>query len=115
MKLMLVNWTVESLATHLEGCGTQSSSQLALLVPVVLVQDVLVGFALLLAYTFGRVMPVLAAASFTGSMKQMLSLRKYSRWINPASGALLLGIGTFSLLNRVFPEASAMALSMNSM
>lgn len=75
-------------------------------------EDVVVGFALLMAYTFGRVSPILAAASFTGSMKQMLSLRQYSRWINPASGALLLGIGTFSLLNRVFPETTALALSM---
>jgi len=49
-------------------------------------QDVLVGFALLLAYTFGRVMPVLAAASATGSMKQLLSLRKYSRWMNRSVG-----------------------------
>lgn len=36
-------------------------------------------------------------------MKRILALRKYSAWVTPASGALLVAGGTFTLLSRVVP------------
>lgn len=69
-------------------------------------QDPLVGGSLLLAYTTGYVAPLLLAASFAGALQQLMSMRKYSAWINPTSGALLLGGGLYSFLTRSFPESS---------
>lgn len=69
-------------------------------------QDPLVGGSLLLAYTTGYVAPLLVAASFAGALQQLMSMRKYSAWINPTSGALLLGGGLYSFLTRSFPESS---------
>lgn len=64
-------------------------------------QDLLLGIALLLAYTIGYVSPLVIAGVFTGAIKQFLSLRRWSGWINPVSGSLLLGFGTLSLLYRL--------------
>lgn len=63
--------------------------------------DLLLGGGLLLTYTLGYVMPVLMAGIFTASLKKLLSLRQWSGWINPLSGALLIGFGIFSLLIRL--------------
>ena len=38
------------------------------------------------------------AGTFTASIKKILELRRWSGWINPVSGALLLGFGIFSWL-----------------
>ncbi|KAJ0980886.1 hypothetical protein J5N97_009141 [Dioscorea zingiberensis] len=54
-------------------------------------RDPLIGGSLLLTYTTGYVAPLLVAASFAGALQSLLSLRKFSAWINPMSGALLLG------------------------
>lgn len=63
--------------------------------------DLILGAGLLLAYTIGYVMPVLIAGIFTASLKKLLSLRQWSSWINPVSGALLVSFGIFSLLIRL--------------
>lgn len=63
--------------------------------------DLILGAGLLLAYTIGYVMPVLIAGIFTASLKKLLSLRQWSGWINPVSGALLVSFGVFSLLIRL--------------
>jgi cytochrome c-type biogenesis protein len=63
--------------------------------------DLVLGGGLLLAYTLGYVMPVLIAGMFTASLKKLLALRQWSGWINPVSGALLIGFGIFSLLIRL--------------
>jgi cytochrome c-type biogenesis protein len=63
--------------------------------------DLVLGGGLLLAYTLGYVMPVLIAGIFTASLKKLLALRQWSGWINPLSGALLIGFGIFSLLIRL--------------
>jgi cytochrome c-type biogenesis protein len=63
--------------------------------------DPLMGGLLLLAYTSGYVAPLVIAGIFTASMKQILQVRQWSGWVTPASGALLLGFGVFSLLFRV--------------
>ncbi|MBV5260402.1 cytochrome c biogenesis protein CcdA [Synechococcus moorigangaii CMS01] len=64
-------------------------------------QNLALGAGLLLTYTLGYVVPILIAGIFTASLKRLLSLRQWSGWINPVSGALLLGFGLFSLLIRL--------------
>lgn len=69
-------------------------------------QDPVVGSGLLLAYTMGYAAPLILAGTFTAAIKRFLELRRWSGWITPVSGALLLGFGVFSLLSRVLPTAS---------
>jgi cytochrome c-type biogenesis protein len=61
----------------------------------------LLGAVLLLAYTAGYVTPLILAGTFTATIKKLLELRRWSGWINPVSGALLVGFGVFSLLSRL--------------
>ncbi|KMZ64642.1 Cytochrome c-type biogenesis ccda-like chloroplastic protein2 [Zostera marina] len=68
----------------------------------------LIGGSLLLTYTTGYVAPLLVAASFAGALQSLLSLRKYSSWINPVSGAFLLGGGIYTVLDRSFPITMTM-------
>lgn len=67
-------------------------------------KDPLLGSVLLLSYTAGYVAPLILAGTFTASVKKLLELRRWSGWITPASGALLVGFGVFSLLLRLFPS-----------
>lgn len=69
-------------------------------------QDPIVGSILLLSYTAGYVAPLIIAGTFTASIKKILELRRWSGWITPASGALLVGFGVFSLLFRLFPTGT---------
>jgi cytochrome c-type biogenesis protein len=55
----------------------------------------------------GYVAPLILAGTFTASIKKILELRRWSGWINPVSGALLLGFGIFSLLSRFSGQLSA--------
>jgi cytochrome c-type biogenesis protein len=64
-------------------------------------QDLILGAALLLAYTAGYVVPLIVAGTFTATIKKLLELRRWSGWINPVSGTLLVGFGIFSLLSRI--------------
>lgn len=68
-------------------------------------QDLILGAVLLLCYTAGYVAPLILAGTFTASIKKLLELRQWSGWINPVSGAILVGFGVFSLLSRI-PSAS---------
>ena len=63
--------------------------------------DLVLGGVLLIAYAAGYVAPLILAGTFTASIKKILELRRWSGWINPVSGALLLGFGIFSLLSRL--------------
>ncbi|MGB3292996.1 MAG: cytochrome c biogenesis protein CcdA [Phormidesmis sp.] len=65
--------------------------------------DPLLGGSLLLAYTVGYVAPLMLAGIFTASIKRILELRRWSGWITPASGVLLIGFGLFSLFTRLLP------------
>lgn len=71
-------------------------------------RDPVVGGSLLLTYTTGYVAPLLVAASFAGALQSLLSFRKFSAWINPMSGALLLGGGIYTFLDKMFPAAMVM-------
>lgn len=64
-------------------------------------QDLVLGAVLLLAYTLGYVVPLILAGTFTAAIKKILELRRWSGWITPVSGALLVGFGVFSLLSRL--------------
>ena len=72
-----------------------------LLTWVATTQNLVLGGGLLIAYALGYVMPLVIAGTFTASIKKILELRRWSSWINPVSGALLLGFGIFSLLSRL--------------
>ncbi|HEY9879665.1 MAG TPA: cytochrome c biogenesis protein CcdA [Leptolyngbyaceae cyanobacterium] len=69
--------------------------------------DPILGGALLMAYAVGYVLPLVVAGTFTAFVKQLLALRQWSGWITPASGALLVGFGVFSLLMRFLPTSLA--------
>ncbi|KAM6553586.1 hypothetical protein CsatB_014348 [Cannabis sativa] len=81
----------------------------SLLAYVATSKDPIIGGSLLLTYTTGYVAPLLIAASFAGALQSLLSFRKFSAWINPVSGALLLGGGVYTFLDRLFP-ASTMSM-----
>jgi len=66
-------------------------------------KDPILGSALLLAYTAGYVSPLILAGTFTATIKRLLELRRWSSWITPFSGLLLVGFGVFSLLFRFLP------------
>lgn len=60
-----------------------------------------IGSALLLAYALGLVSPLVLVGTFTGSIKKVLSVRRWSRWLTYGSGVLLVGFGTLSILTRL--------------
>jgi cytochrome c-type biogenesis protein len=63
--------------------------------------NLFLGTVLLLFYTAGYVCPLIIAGTFTASIKQLLEIRKWSGWITPVSGVLLVGFGVFTLLARI--------------
>lgn len=63
-------------------------------------KDPVLGGTLLLCYTAGYVAPLVLAGTFTAAIKKLLELRRWSGWITPASGVLLIGFGVFSLMSR---------------
>ncbi|MGF1488718.1 MAG: cytochrome c biogenesis protein CcdA [Prochloraceae cyanobacterium] len=64
-------------------------------------QNLILGGVLLLSYTVGYVAPLILAGTFTASITKLLELRRWSSWITPASGAILVAFGIFSLLSRL--------------
>lgn len=72
-----------------------------LLAWVATTKDLILGAVLLLTYTVGYVVPLILAGTFTASIKKILELRRWSGWITPASGALLVGFGVFSIISRI--------------
>ncbi|MBW4563562.1 MAG: cytochrome c biogenesis protein CcdA [Mojavia pulchra JT2-VF2] len=64
-------------------------------------QDLILGAVLLVSYTAGYVAPLILAGTFTAAIKKLLELRRWSGWINPVSGVLLVGFGVFSLISRI--------------
>ncbi len=70
-------------------------------------QDPFLGGMMLLSYAAGYVAPLIVAGTFTASIKKLLELRRWSGWITPVSGAMLVGFGVFSLLFRLLPGGTA--------
>lgn len=64
-------------------------------------KNLALGGVLLLSYTAGYVAPLIVAGTFTATIKKVLEMRRWSGWITPVSGALLVGFGVFSLLLRL--------------
>lgn len=65
--------------------------------------DPILGGGLLLSYTAGYAAPLVLAGTFTATIKHFLELRRWSGWITPTSGVLLLGFGVFALLSHLLP------------
>jgi cytochrome c-type biogenesis protein len=65
-------------------------------------EDPGVGAVLLLCYALGSVTPLFMAGLFVAALKRLLSLRRWSGWITPTSGIILVLFGVVTLLNR-FP------------
>jgi cytochrome c-type biogenesis protein len=64
-------------------------------------QNLTLGALLLLTYSIGYATPLIIAGTFTATIKHLLSLRRWSSWITPASGVILIVFGVFSLLGRL--------------
>lgn len=60
-----------------------------------------VGAGLLFAYALGLVFPLVLAGTFTALIKRLLAVRQWSGWLTYASGALLVGFGTVTILTRL--------------
>lgn len=72
-----------------------------LLAWVATTKNLILAAVLLLTYTLGYVVPLVLAGTFTASIKKILELRRWSGWITPTSGALLVGFGVFSIVSRI--------------
>jgi len=64
-------------------------------------QNPLLGAGLLLSYAVGYVVPLVLAGTFTSSLKKILEVRKWSGWITPTSGVILIGFGVVSIVSRI--------------
>jgi cytochrome c-type biogenesis protein len=60
------------------------------------------GGAFLFSYSLGHATPLVLAGVFTGTLKALLSLRRWSGLINKVAGVLLIFTGTLSILNLVW-------------
>ncbi len=70
----------------------------AVLTYVMAKQETLIyGAALLFVYALGRGVPVVLAGTFTGVVKQLQSLGRWSPFIEKASGVIILGVGLYFL------------------
>lgn len=57
----------------------------------------LYGAALLFVYALGRGLPIVLAGTFTGALKQLRGLGRFSEWMEKVSGALIIGVGLYLL------------------
>ncbi len=64
-------------------------------------QNIILSSMFLTCYAIGYVFLFILAGSFKGTIKNLLNLRQITQWINPVSGAILLGFGIFSLTSRL--------------
>ncbi len=64
-------------------------------------QNPLLGGGLLLSYAVGYVAPLVLAGTFTSALKKILEVRKWSGWITPTSGVILIGFGVVSIVSRI--------------
>jgi cytochrome c-type biogenesis protein len=55
------------------------------------------GATLLFVYALGRGVPIVLAGTFTGALKQMTALGRWTDGLEKASGVILLGVGLYFL------------------
>jgi cytochrome c-type biogenesis protein len=71
---------------------------LAAVLTYVMAEGALVyGATLLFIYALGRGVPVVLAGTFTGALKSMRSLERWSPVIEKASGVIVLAVGFYFL------------------
>ncbi len=71
---------------------------LAAVLTYVMAQDALVyGAVLLFVYALGRGVPIVLAGTFTGAIKQLQSLGRWTPLIEKISGVIILGVGLYFL------------------
>jgi cytochrome c-type biogenesis protein len=58
---------------------------------------ILYGASLLFIYALGRGVPIVLAGTFTGFMKQIIALGRWTDKLEKASGVILLGVGLYFL------------------
>ena len=68
---------------------------------VTTLDDPILGGALLLSYTTGYVAPLLFAATATEALTKVMSVREQAAWITPASGAMLIAGGSYTIASRL--------------
>ena len=77
-------------------CATPALA--AILTYVMARQEALIyGAALLFVYALGRGAPIVLAGTFTGVVKQVQALGRWSPVIEKASGVIILGVGLYFL------------------
>jgi cytochrome c-type biogenesis protein len=69
----------------------------AILTYVMLKGALVYGAALLFVYALGRGVPVVLAGTFTGALKGLQSLGRWSEWIERASGVVIIVVGLYFL------------------
>lgn len=55
------------------------------------------GATLLFVYALGRGVPVVLAGTFTGALKNLQNLGRWSEWIEKASGVVIIAVGLYFL------------------
>lgn len=70
---------------------------LAILTIVMAKGKIAYGATLLFVYGLGRGVPVVAAGTFTGLLKNLPSLVKWTSWMERAAGVFMIGIGLYFL------------------
>ena len=72
---------------------------LAAILTYVMSQDgaLVYGAALLFVYALGRGVPIVLAGTFTGALKQLQSLVRWSQVIERLSGVIIIGVGLYFL------------------
>jgi cytochrome c-type biogenesis protein len=53
------------------------------------------GAALLFAYGLGRGVPIILAGTFTGVVKALPAMERWTRWMERAAGVILIGVGLY--------------------
>jgi len=76
-----------------------ATPMLAAILTYVMSQDraLMYGAALLFVYALGRGVPIVLAGTFTGALKQLQSLGRWSPVIERVSGVIIIGVGLYFL------------------
>ena len=53
------------------------------------------GATLLFAYGLGRGVPIVLAGTFTGVIRALPAMEKWTQWMEQAAGVVLIGVGVY--------------------